>query len=154
MVGSGSDCGLDNVSLKQSKSGMVMNKPVWKVTLNNPCRCPLTNLKLSCTGFESVVPVDMLTKTADVCLLKNDILGDFVFKYVWDSSFELKVISGTFKFKIVDGAITGCTWSFLAELFGVNFSNWFSLFWAYENDDIYSNNFEILIYINFLIYLT
>ncbi|CAN7124432.1 unnamed protein product [Brassica rapa subsp. narinosa] len=102
-------CGLDNVTLKQSKSGMVQNKPVWKVTLMNPCRCPLTNLKLSCTGFQSVVPVDTLTKTGDVCLLKKDILGTFVFTYVWDTSFELKVISGTIKFKVVNGTITGCT---------------------------------------------
>ncbi|CAH8371732.1 unnamed protein product [Eruca vesicaria subsp. sativa] len=89
-------CGLDDVTLRQSKSGMVKNKPVWKVTLNNPCFCLLTNLKLSCTGFESIVPVDPLTKTGDVCLLSKGIQGDFVFKYVWDTSFEFKVIDGKF----------------------------------------------------------
>ncbi|KAG2301781.1 hypothetical protein Bca52824_030432 [Brassica carinata] len=105
----GEECGLGNVALKQSKNGTVQNKPVWKVTVNNPCRCPLTNLKLSCPGFQSVVPVDTLANTGDVCLLKKDIRGDFVFKYVWDTSFEFKVISGTIKFKIVNGKIIGCT---------------------------------------------
>ncbi|KAF2600058.1 hypothetical protein F2Q68_00010843 [Brassica cretica] len=82
---------------------MVESKPVWKVTLNNPCICLLTNLKLSCTGFESVVPVDTLIKTGDVCVLNKGIQGDFVFKYTdfvfkcaWDTSFEFKVIDGTF----------------------------------------------------------
>ncbi|CAN7124438.1 unnamed protein product [Brassica rapa subsp. narinosa] len=94
--GSGPHCGLNDVTLRQSKSGMVESKPVWKVTLNNPCICLLTNLKLSCTGFESVVPVDTLIKTGDVCVLNKGIQGDFVFKYAWDTSFDFKVIDGTF----------------------------------------------------------
>uniref|UniRef100_M4DZP2 Uncharacterized protein n=1 Tax=Brassica campestris TaxID=3711 RepID=M4DZP2_BRACM len=57
---------------------MVESKPVWKVTLNNPCICLLTNLKLSCTGFESVVPVDTLIKTGDVCVLNKDMSTDDV----------------------------------------------------------------------------
>ncbi|KAG2301780.1 hypothetical protein Bca52824_030431 [Brassica carinata] len=89
-------CGLDDVTLKQSKNGMIQNKPVWKVTLNNPCICLLTNLKLSCTGFESIVPVDTLTKTGDACIINKGIQGDFIFRYVWDTSFEFKVINGTF----------------------------------------------------------
>ncbi|KAG5411267.1 hypothetical protein IGI04_007586 [Brassica rapa subsp. trilocularis] len=93
--GSGPHCGLNDVTLRQSKSGMVESKPVWKVTLNNPCICLLTNLKLSCTGFESVVPVDTLIKTGDVCVLNKGIQGDFVFKYAWDTSFDFKVIDGT-----------------------------------------------------------
>ncbi|CAN6919634.1 unnamed protein product [Brassica oleracea var. botrytis] len=56
--------------------------------------------KLSCAGFQSVTPVatSLLSKTGDVCLLNagNFILPnvDFVFKYVWDTSFDLKVIDG------------------------------------------------------------
>ncbi|KAH0899106.1 hypothetical protein HID58_048674, partial [Brassica napus] len=75
--GSEPHCGLNDVSLRQSKSGMVESKPVWKVTLNNPCICLLTNLKLSCTGFESVVPVDTLIKTGDVCVLNKGIQTSF-----------------------------------------------------------------------------
>ncbi|CAN6985282.1 unnamed protein product [Brassica rapa subsp. trilocularis] len=54
--------------------------------------------KLSCAGFQSVTPVatSLLSTTGDICLLNagNFILPnvDFVFKYVWDTSFDLKVI--------------------------------------------------------------
>ncbi|WZZ24152.1 hypothetical protein YC2023_007553 [Brassica napus] len=95
------DCQLNYLSVKQSRTGkLVQNKPEWEVRVTNPCKCKFQYTKLSCAGFQSVTPVAtlLLSKTGDVCLLNagNFILlnVDFVFKYVWDTSFDLKVIDG------------------------------------------------------------
>nr|VDD48291.1 unnamed protein product [Brassica oleracea] len=94
-------CQLNYLSVKQSKTGkLVQNKPEWEVRVTNPCKCKFQYTKLSCAGFQSVTPVatSLFSKTGDVCLLNagNFILPnvDFVFKYVWDTSFDLKVIDG------------------------------------------------------------
>ncbi|KAJ0251864.1 hypothetical protein HA466_0127600 [Hirschfeldia incana] len=94
-------CQLNDLSVKQSKTGkLVQNKPEWEVRVTNPCKCKFQYTKLSCAGFQSVTPVatSLLSKVGDICLLNagNFILPnvDFVFKYVWDTSFNLKVIDG------------------------------------------------------------
>ncbi|CAN6911798.1 unnamed protein product [Brassica oleracea] len=91
----------DESVINNSKTGkLVQNKPEWEVRVTNPCKCKFQYTKLSCAGFQSVTPVatSLLSKTGDVCLLNagNFILPnvDFVFKYVWDTSFDLKVIDG------------------------------------------------------------
>ncbi|XP_010437953.1 PREDICTED: uncharacterized protein LOC104721622 [Camelina sativa] len=96
------DCHLNYLSVKQSKTGkMIENKPEWEVRVRNPCiRCKFQYAKLLCVGFKSVTPVptSSLSKSGDICLLNagNFIFPhvDFVFKYVWDTSFDLKVIDG------------------------------------------------------------
>ncbi|KAF8110896.1 hypothetical protein N665_0078s0086 [Sinapis alba] len=95
------ECQLSSLSVKQSKTGkLVQNKPEWEVRVTNPCQCKFQYTKLSCAGFQTVTPVatSFLSKTGDICLLNAGkfILPnvDFVFKYVWDTSFNLKVIDG------------------------------------------------------------
>ncbi|KAG7540704.1 hypothetical protein ISN45_Aa07g008730 [Arabidopsis thaliana x Arabidopsis arenosa] len=95
------DCHLNYLSVKQSKTGnLVQNKPEWEVRVTNPCKCKFQYTTLSCVGFQSVTPVatSLLSKSGDLCLLNAGKFifphVDFVFKYVWDTSFDLKVIDG------------------------------------------------------------
>ncbi|ESQ53967.1 hypothetical protein EUTSA_v10027554mg [Eutrema salsugineum] len=83
------NCQLNDLSVKQSKTGkLVQNKPEWEFQYT----------KLSCVGFQSVTPVDtsVLSKSGDMCLLNAGNFTmphvDFVFQYVWDTSFDLKVL--------------------------------------------------------------
>ncbi|KAL1210375.1 hypothetical protein V5N11_006706 [Cardamine amara subsp. amara] len=96
------ECKLNYLTVKQSKTGkMVQNKPEWEVRVANTCtRCKFQYAKLSCVGFKSITPIDtsLLSKSGELCLLNGGNLiyphMDVVFKYVWDTSFDLKVIDG------------------------------------------------------------
>ncbi|CAA7041563.1 unnamed protein product [Microthlaspi erraticum] len=94
-------CALSYLNVKQTKTGrLVQNKPEWEVRVRNPCKCRFQYAKVSCAGFQSVTPVptSSLSKSGDICLLNagNFIFPqvDFVFKYVWDTMFDFKVIDG------------------------------------------------------------
>ncbi|GLU02678.1 hypothetical protein SLE2022_199190 [Rubroshorea leprosula] len=83
--------------VSQSETGVkVETKPEWKVTINNPCPCVQSNVKLSCDGFQSVKPMDpsILKKSGAECLVKNGNpiapLSSFSFTYAWDRSFPFK----------------------------------------------------------------
>ncbi|CAN8273268.1 unnamed protein product [Cochlearia groenlandica] len=87
--------------VKQSKTGkLVQNKPEWEVRVTNPCQCRFQYTSLSCPGFNSVTPVptSLVSKSGDSCLLNAGKFivphVDFVFKYVWDTNFDLKVQDG------------------------------------------------------------
>ncbi|KAL9288847.1 hypothetical protein AtEden1_Chr4g0310861 [Arabidopsis thaliana] len=96
------DCSLNSLSVKQSKTGkLVQNKPEWEVRVTNPCNnCKFQNTELLCVGFNSVTPIDtsLLLKSGEACLVNAGKFivphVDIVFKYVWDTSFDLKVIDG------------------------------------------------------------
>ncbi|EFH43521.1 predicted protein [Arabidopsis lyrata subsp. lyrata] len=89
---------LKSLFVRQWKTGkMVNNKPEWEVKVLNSSPCYFTDTKLSCVGFQSDTPIDskVISKSGDTCLLANgDAIHDFSFKYVWDTSFDLKVIDG------------------------------------------------------------
>ncbi|AEE86005.1 hypothetical protein AtNW77_Chr4g0310701 [Arabidopsis thaliana] len=89
---------LESLSVIQSKTGnMVENKPEWEVKVLNSSPCYFTHTTLSCVRFKSVTPIDskVLSKSGDTCLLGNgDSIHDISFKYVWDTSFDLKVVDG------------------------------------------------------------
>ncbi|CAH2046271.1 unnamed protein product [Thlaspi arvense] len=75
---------------------MVQGKPEWEVKVTGPCSCESLNIKLSCAGFQSVTTIDskVLSKTGDECLLNDGEPidhGDYVFKYVWDTSFDFEI---------------------------------------------------------------
>ncbi|KAJ0090012.1 hypothetical protein Patl1_12505 [Pistacia atlantica] len=93
-------CVVQNVTVNQSQTGsQVQNKPEWKVTISNPCRCTVLDLTLSCTGFQTVEKIDpsVLSKSGDNCLINNGNpivgLSTFSFNYAWDSSFSLTPVS-------------------------------------------------------------
>ncbi|KAG7540705.1 hypothetical protein ISN45_Aa07g008740 [Arabidopsis thaliana x Arabidopsis arenosa] len=89
---------LKSLFVRQSKTGkMVGNKPEWEVKVLNSSPCSFGQTKLSCVGFQSVTPIDskVVSKSGDTCLLADGgYIHDFSFKYVWDTSFDLKVIYG------------------------------------------------------------
>lgn len=50
----------------------MMNKPEWKVTVQQKCHCSFTNVKVRCPGFDSVVkpsPFIISKSGPDLCLL-------------------------------------------------------------------------------------
>ncbi|KFK31524.1 hypothetical protein AALP_AA6G123800 [Arabis alpina] len=94
--------GCEELTLTQSKTGkMVQNKPEWEVKVTNSCPCQFLNTRLSCTGFKSVTPVEISvlakpTSGDDACLLNNGLIisknENLSFKYVWDTSYDFKII--------------------------------------------------------------
>ncbi|CAH2046272.1 unnamed protein product [Thlaspi arvense] len=100
-VAQGYGCDVHRLTLTQSKTGkMVKNKPEWEVRVTDPCTCSFLDVKLSCTGFESAIIINksVLLKTGDECILNDGRpihYGDYVFKYVWDTSFDFKITDAT-----------------------------------------------------------
>ncbi|XP_010447439.1 PREDICTED: uncharacterized protein LOC104730064 [Camelina sativa] len=90
---------LKSLSVKQSKTGkMVKNKPEWEVKVMNSSPCFFVTTTMSCVGFQSVTPIpdSVVSKSGDTCLLsRGSAIHDFSFKYVWDTSFDLKILSGS-----------------------------------------------------------
>lgn len=99
--------------MKQSKTGkMVKNKPEWEVKVTNDSPCFFTETALSCVGFQSVTPIasSVVSKSGNTCLLDGgQALHDFSFKYVWDTSFDLKIIAGSI----------ACSWIFYPNWSGL-----------------------------------
>ncbi|KAL9439994.1 hypothetical protein AB3S75_018790 [Citrus x aurantiifolia] len=94
-------CTLDNIKISQSQTGKtVPKKQEWRVTLNNTCICTQSELKLSCKGFQTVVPIDpsIIAISGDECTVVNNgkpFYGftTLSFNYAWDTSFPFKPVS-------------------------------------------------------------
>ncbi|KAI5679732.1 hypothetical protein M9H77_00959 [Catharanthus roseus] len=93
-------CTYNNLKFIQASTGAKVNgKPEWKVIVKNDCICTQSNIRLSCSGFQTVKLIDpsILTIGKDTCLLlKNDrIYGfrEFSFTYAWDTQFPFKAVS-------------------------------------------------------------
>ncbi|XWS54370.1 hypothetical protein CRYUN_Cryun10bG0084400 [Craigia yunnanensis] len=93
-------CSLEKVTISQTQTGKtVENKPEWQVTISNGCVCSQSELKLSCSGFQTVETIDpsVLAKSGGECLINNGEpvppLSDFSFKYAWDTSFPFNPLS-------------------------------------------------------------
>lgn len=74
--------------------------------------CYFTDTRMSCVGFKSVTPIasSVVSKSGDTCLLNNgQPLHDYDFKYVWDTSFDLKIVAGNI----------ACSWIFYPNYFGL-----------------------------------
>lgn len=98
----GYGCDRSNLTLKQSKTGnLYKDVTEWEVRVTNPCPCDFKNVKLTCTGFKSVLPIDksVLSKSGKDCLLINGqsvgYKSDYVFRYVWATSFNFKILDAT-----------------------------------------------------------
>ncbi|KAM4080203.1 hypothetical protein ACB094_09G174200 [Castanea mollissima] len=95
-------CSLDNVSVVQSKSKLVVQqKPVWNVTINLDCPCTLTDLVLSSNGFQTVLPLDPTVIVQSGNQLQVTANGGTIaphsntaFAYAWDTSFSFNPVSG------------------------------------------------------------
>ncbi|CAI9100454.1 OLC1v1037564C1 [Oldenlandia corymbosa var. corymbosa] len=93
-------CDIRNIKIAQVATGSKAGgKPEWKVTITNDCKCTQTQIKLSCSGFQSAEPVDpsILSKNGDVCLLVNGgpIFGfqtTVTFNYAADSQCPFKPV--------------------------------------------------------------
>ncbi|KAF8118624.1 hypothetical protein N665_0004s0104, partial [Sinapis alba] len=101
-VSQGYGCDRSNLTIKESKTGnLYKDVTEWEVRLTNPCPCDFKNVKLSCTGFKSVIPIDksVLSKSGNDCLLINGqsvgYKSDYVFRYVWATSFNFKILNAT-----------------------------------------------------------
>ncbi|KAG2261909.1 hypothetical protein Bca4012_013425 [Brassica carinata] len=101
-VSQGYGCDRSNLTLKQSKTGnLYKDVTEWEVRLTNPCPCDFKNVKLSCTGFKPVIPIDksVLSKSGNDCLLINGqsvgYKSDYVFRYVCATSFNFKILNAT-----------------------------------------------------------
>ncbi|XP_050212298.1 uncharacterized protein LOC126662374 [Mercurialis annua] len=89
---------VSNFKITQTATGQkIQNKPEWKTIVTNDCLCTRDEIKLDCTGFQTVETVDpsKLKVTGTEGLLNN---GDVVrghesvsFTYAWDSPFQFKV---------------------------------------------------------------
>ncbi|XVE66402.1 hypothetical protein DITRI_Ditri08aG0077500 [Diplodiscus trichospermus] len=101
LIGQGHcQCSLEQVSIIQTQTGKIVeNQPEWKVVISNGCVCSLSELKISCRGFQTVEPIDpsILSKSGDECLINNGEpvapLSDFTFNYAWDESFAFIALS-------------------------------------------------------------
>ncbi|CAH8353507.1 unnamed protein product [Eruca vesicaria subsp. sativa] len=98
-VTQGYGCDRSNLTLKQSQTGnLYKDVTEWEVRLTNPCPCDFKNVKLSCAGFQSVTTIDksVLSKSGNDCLLiDGQAVGyksDYVFTYVWATSFDFSII--------------------------------------------------------------
>ncbi|KAK7279070.1 hypothetical protein RJT34_24114 [Clitoria ternatea] len=96
------ECSLNNVNIGTARSGReIGGKPEWNVSVKNNCSCALTQIKLSCKGFQSTETVSpaILSVEGDTCLLINgNPLGGFAsvrFSYAWDPPFILMPASAT-----------------------------------------------------------
>ncbi|KAJ4901485.1 hypothetical protein Rs2_15491 [Raphanus sativus] len=98
-VSQGYGCDRSNLTLEQSKTGnLYKDITEWEVRLTNPCPSDFKNVKLSCTGFQSVIPIDksVLSKSGNDCLLQSvEYKSDYVFRYVWATSFNFKILDAT-----------------------------------------------------------
>lgn len=94
-----SQCSYKDISVSQSQTGVVENKPQWTVTVRDKCsNCPQKNVKLDCTGFQTelVMPYTIFKVVGNECILNDGKPLDgkpLNFYYVWDTSFPLNPIS-------------------------------------------------------------
>ncbi|CAA2960613.1 uncharacterized protein LOC111383817 [Olea europaea var. sylvestris] len=77
---------LKDITITQVRTGAkMMNKPEWKVTVQQKCHCSFTNVKVRCPGFDSVVkpsPFIISKSGPDLCLLDyGNSIGTFHFTY-------------------------------------------------------------------------
>ncbi|KAE9603011.1 hypothetical protein Lalb_Chr12g0205721 [Lupinus albus] len=100
--GYGQSCSLNDLSVSVAKAGsFIQGKPEWEVTIANNCVCKQQNVKLNCTGFQTLELIDpsVLSVSGNVCLVnagKPIISNDpFTFKYAWDYLFQLTPINST-----------------------------------------------------------
>ncbi|KAK7333507.1 hypothetical protein VNO80_30281 [Phaseolus coccineus] len=94
-----SRCSLEDIHVSQAITGLtVKGKPELTVTVANWCSCAQSNVKLDCTGFQSIKPIDpsILEVSGNVCLVnggKPISEGAVEFSYAWDIPFSLLPIS-------------------------------------------------------------
>lgn len=91
---SANQCSPSDITVKQRKTGtLVKGKPEFDVTLFNACPCPLGNVTLSCSGFQTVEPTVLVVSGGECSLTKGSLIAPFsgyVFSYAWDSEFQFK----------------------------------------------------------------
>ncbi|WOG85515.1 hypothetical protein DCAR_0104704 [Daucus carota subsp. sativus] len=77
----------------------VQGKPQWQVTAQAPCSCCQIPVRLACSGFQTVEPLDsnVITRDGDVCSYLNSICPGHptTFTYAWDQSYNFTVQSFT-----------------------------------------------------------
>ncbi|RZB44935.1 protein TAPETUM DETERMINANT 1-like [Glycine soja] len=95
-------CTLSNLEVHQYDTGRpYQGTSLFAVTIINRCTplCDQSNVKLNCTGFKTVKPIDpsILNVSGDVCIVKNGqpitIDDPVIFHYAYDYSFNLNPIS-------------------------------------------------------------
>ncbi|KAJ8767575.1 hypothetical protein K2173_017919 [Erythroxylum novogranatense] len=94
---------LNNITIGTVRSGkQVLGKPEWNVKVTNNCPCPLSQIKLTCEGFQSTEHVNstILVEQGDTCLLINGkplkASSSVKFSYAWDPPFVLWPASAIF----------------------------------------------------------
>ncbi|KAL5559755.1 hypothetical protein UlMin_035966 [Ulmus minor] len=94
-------CTKHNLRISQTDTGsFVAGKPEWMVTISNNCVCSQSNVVLDCKDFQTVEKIDpsILSIHNGQCLVVNYGLPifeskDFTFKYAWDTSFPIDIVS-------------------------------------------------------------
>ncbi|XP_027080592.1 TPD1 protein homolog 1-like [Coffea arabica] len=97
-------CSLSSLIILQAPTGAkVQSKPEFKLTIFNSCACTQTQVKLSCSGFQSVEKINpaVLSQSGGGSCLVNGgqpiyygvTHGNFSFNYAADNQYPFKPIS-------------------------------------------------------------
>ncbi|KAL2489549.1 Beta-1 [Forsythia ovata] len=96
----GQQCDLNNFVIGTVRSGReIEGKPEWNVQVVNTCKCPQSNIVLSCKGFQTVEPISpsIFNKVGDFCHINQDLpvqpQASVRFSYAWDPPFLLRPAS-------------------------------------------------------------
>ncbi|XP_047970181.1 TPD1 protein homolog 1-like [Salvia hispanica] len=89
-------CGVNELVIGTVRSGrQIGGKPEWNVQVVNNCNCSQSNIVLTCSGFQTVKPVDpsIFQRNGDHCSVNGGrpLLprADVKFSYAWDPPFFL-----------------------------------------------------------------
>lgn len=99
----GESCDLNSITIGTVRSGReIQGKPEWNVQVVSTCKsCALTNIELSCQGFQTVEAIDpsifQFQKDGDRCLVNGgrplQPQASVRFSYAWDPPFLLRPFS-------------------------------------------------------------